>query len=233
MARPVTLFTGQWADLPVETMCEKAKAFGYDGLELACWGDHFEVDKADQGYCDAKRELLEKHGLKHYSISTHLVGQAVSDNIDERHKAILPDYVWGDGNPEDVNKRAQEEMIKTGHAAKRFGVDVVNGSPVARFGTSATRSRPSSPTRLRKGFKNLPTHGNPFWMNFKASGSSLGSRFTRPKLLLISPPQRKPSRRSMDTRRSDSTTTRATSVTRVSTTSDLSGNSPTGFSTCT
>ena len=46
MARPVTLFTGQWADLPLETMAEKAAAFGYDGLELACWGDHVEVDKA-------------------------------------------------------------------------------------------------------------------------------------------------------------------------------------------
>ena len=46
MARPVTLFTGQWADLSIETMCQKAKSFGYDGVELACWGDHFEVDKA-------------------------------------------------------------------------------------------------------------------------------------------------------------------------------------------
>ena len=60
MARPVTLFTGQWADLPLETMLEKAKSFGYDGVELACWGDHFEVDKADAAYCQAKRELLDK-----------------------------------------------------------------------------------------------------------------------------------------------------------------------------
>ncbi len=52
MARPVTLFTGQWADLPFETVCQKAKQFGYDGIELPCWGDHFEVDKAlkDKGY---------------------------------------------------------------------------------------------------------------------------------------------------------------------------------------
>ena len=46
MARPVTLFTGQWADLPFASIAEKAGSFGYDGLELACWGDHFEVDKA-------------------------------------------------------------------------------------------------------------------------------------------------------------------------------------------
>ena len=50
MPRPVTLFTGQWADLPIDTMLQKAKSFGYDGVELACWGDHFEVAKADQAY---------------------------------------------------------------------------------------------------------------------------------------------------------------------------------------
>ena len=100
MARPVTLFTGQWADLSCETMVQKAKEFGYDGLELACWGDHFEVDKADAAYCAAKRQLLESNGMKYFSISSHLVGQAVCDNIDERHKQILPDYIYGDGDPE-------------------------------------------------------------------------------------------------------------------------------------
>ena len=36
MARPVTLFSGQWADLTFDTFCEKAKSFGYDGVEIAC-----------------------------------------------------------------------------------------------------------------------------------------------------------------------------------------------------
>jgi len=44
MARPVTLFTGQWADLPLAKLAKKAADWGYDGLELACWGDHFDVD---------------------------------------------------------------------------------------------------------------------------------------------------------------------------------------------
>ena len=53
MARPVTLFTGQWADLPLEDLAEKAGRWGFDGLELACWGDHFEVDRAlaEDDYC--------------------------------------------------------------------------------------------------------------------------------------------------------------------------------------
>ena len=127
MARPVTLFTGQWADLPLEQMARKTKEFGYDGIELACWGDHFEVEKADDAYCRRKRDLLDSHGLQCHAISAHLAGQAVCDNIDERHKSILPPHVWGDGKPEGVNKRAAEELKATARAAKRLGVGVVNG----------------------------------------------------------------------------------------------------------
>lgn len=129
MGRPVTLFTGQWADVSIVDMCRKASEFGYQGLELACWGDHFEVDKAleDDGYCDQKRELLENHDLQCHAISAHLVGQAVLDNIDERHKAILPEYVWGDGDPVGVNERAIEELKNTARVAQKFGVGVVNG----------------------------------------------------------------------------------------------------------
>jgi sugar phosphate isomerase/epimerase len=116
MARPVTLFTGQWADLPLEVLAAKAAGWGYDGLELACWGDHFEVDKAlaDEKYCEAKRKLLKKHGLEVYAISAHLVGQAVCDNIDGRHKSILPADVWGDGEPEGVRKRAAQKTWRQG-----------------------------------------------------------------------------------------------------------------------
>jgi sugar phosphate isomerase/epimerase len=133
MARPVTLFTGQWADLPIEKMCQKAKSFGYDGLELCTWGDHMEIDKADQNYCDDRKALLKKYELKLFAISTHLVGQCVSDPIDERHKGILPEYIWGDGDPEGVRQRAADELIKTAKAAKMLGLDTVigfTGSPV-------------------------------------------------------------------------------------------------------
>ena len=122
MARPITLFTGQWADLPLATLCKKAKAFGFDGLELACWGDHFEVDKAlnDKSYCKKKWEVLQKAGLKCFAVSAHLVGQGVCDNIDARHQAILPPQVYGDGKPEGVRQRAAEEMKNTARAARKF-----------------------------------------------------------------------------------------------------------------
>jgi sugar phosphate isomerase/epimerase len=129
MPRPVTLFTGQWADLPIQEMCAKASELGYDGLELACWGDHFEVSRAlaEDDYCASRRDLLAANGLDLLAISNHLVGQAVCDRIDERHRSILPDSVWGDGDPEGVRKRAAEEMMRTAEAAGRLGVGVVNG----------------------------------------------------------------------------------------------------------
>ncbi len=129
LARPVTLFTGQWADLKLEDLARMAREFGYQGLELACWGDHFDVEAAmsDDGYCAAKRDLLERHDLQLHAISTHLVGQAVLDVIDERHKAILPESVWGDGKPNGVNARAAEMLANTARAAQKLGVGVVNG----------------------------------------------------------------------------------------------------------
>jgi sugar phosphate isomerase/epimerase len=130
------LFTGQWADLTLDTVAAKAKSFGYDGIELACWGDHFEVDKAlsNDKYIRSRKDILEKHGLKCFAISNHLVGQCVADAlIDERHKAILPPRLFGDGDPEGVRQRCAEEMKNTARAAKLMGVKVVpgfTGSPV-------------------------------------------------------------------------------------------------------
>jgi len=122
MPRPVTLFTGQWADLPLEELAPLAKKMGYDGVELACWGDHFDVDQAAKSkkYVNEKWELLAEHGLSCNAISNHLVGQAICDNIDERHQAILPPDVWGKGDPEGVRKRAALKMITSGKAARKF-----------------------------------------------------------------------------------------------------------------
>ena len=117
MARPVTLFTGQWADLPIATLAKKAKSFGYDGLELACWGDHFEVSKAlaDKEYCKKKRELLKKNGLDVWAISNHLAGQLVCDLNDPRACAFAPKETHG--SPEKMRAWAIEEMKATARAA--------------------------------------------------------------------------------------------------------------------
>lgn len=127
--RRVTLFTGQWADLPIEELAPLAGKLGFDGLELACWGNHFEVEKAvaSEAYCRDRRALLKKSGLECWAIGAHLVGQAVCDPVDNRHRAVLPPEIWGDGEPKKVQQRAAERMKDTARAAARLGVTQVNG----------------------------------------------------------------------------------------------------------
>jgi sugar phosphate isomerase/epimerase len=129
MARPVILFSGQWTDLALDELAQKAADWGYGGLELSCCGDHFEVQRAlsEPDYCQTKLDLLARHDLTAPVLSQHNVGQAVADRIDARHQALLPDYVWGDGDPEGVRQRATEEMMATVRAAQRLGVAVVSG----------------------------------------------------------------------------------------------------------
>jgi sugar phosphate isomerase/epimerase len=172
MARPVTLCSGQWADLPLADLARKMKDYGYDGLELACWGDHFEVKKAleDPGYCAKKRELLEKNNMQCHAISAHLVGQAVLDVIDERHKSVLPDYIWGDGNPAGVNARAAEELKNTARAAQKFGVEVVNGFTGSSIWPWLYSFPPVSPKMIDDGFKLLAERFNPILDVFAECG---------------------------------------------------------------
>lgn len=84
MARPVTLFTGQWVDLPLAKLAPLAEEMSYDGLELACGGDHFDVARAlvEDSYVEEHRRFLYDHGLSCAAISNHLVGQVVCDPVD-------------------------------------------------------------------------------------------------------------------------------------------------------
>lgn len=168
MARPVTLFTGQWADLPLVELAPKAKAMGFDGLELACWGDHLDVRKAasDLGYCAQQKKILEDNGLQLFSISNHLLGQAISDRIDERHKAILPDHIWGDGDPKGVNQRAAEEMKTTAIAAANLGVKVVNGFTGSPIWPYLYSFPPVSPAMIDRGFEEFAETWNPILDEF-------------------------------------------------------------------
>ncbi len=174
MARPVTLFTGQWADLPFETIAEKAAKFGYDGIELPCWGDHFDVSQAaspnGEAYCRTRHETLAKHGLKTYAISNHLVGQAVIDNIDERHQQILPPHVWGDGDPAGVNARAAEEMKQTARAAKNLGVKIVNGFTGSSIWHLVYSFPPNLPRQIEAGYELLAERWNPILDVYKECG---------------------------------------------------------------
>jgi sugar phosphate isomerase/epimerase len=121
MPRPITLFTGQWADLPFEEVARLAGEWRYDGLEIASWGDHIDVSRwDDDAYVQSRLDILERNGLKVWAISNHLTGQAVCDDpIDERHQDILSERVWGDGDPEGVRRRAAEDLKDTARFAPR------------------------------------------------------------------------------------------------------------------
>ncbi|GAB3755656.1 sugar phosphate isomerase/epimerase [Zhihengliuella somnathii] len=129
MARNFTLFTGQWADLPLEEVARLASGWGYDGLEIAVSGEHLDASRwDDDDYIAERLGILERYGLKVWTISNHLKGQAVCDDpIDFRHQAIVGEKIWGDGDPEGVRQRAAEDMKNTARLAQRLGVDTVVG----------------------------------------------------------------------------------------------------------
>jgi len=176
MARPVTLFTGQWADLSLKELAQKTSEWGFDGLELACWGDHFEVDKAleSDSYVREKRDLLEKYNLKYWAISTHLVGQCVCDNIDERHKGILPPRLWGDGDPEGVRQRCAEEVANTARAAAAFGVNIVNGFTGSPIWHLIYSFPPNDFSVVEAGYKEFADRWNPIMDVFDEVGVKWG-----------------------------------------------------------
>lgn len=160
--RPVTLFTGQFADIPIEEFCPKAKSWGYDGLELACWGDHLDVDKAaqDKAYAKARVDLLAKHGLKVYAISNHLAGQLVCDlNNDSRSDGFAPKSCAG--NPEAKRKWAIEAMKNTARAAKNMGVKVVNGFTGSPIWHLIYSFPPVSESMIEDGFQQFAKLWNP------------------------------------------------------------------------
>lgn len=172
MPRPVTLFAGQWADLTFEELCQKAKSFGYDGLEIACSGDHFDVEKAlnTDGYIQNRWDILNKYGLNCYAISNHLVGQAVCDRIDERHKDIVPSRVWGDGKEDGVHRRAAEEMMDTARAAQKFGVKVVTGFTGSSIWPLLYSFPAVSPEMIQKGYDFFAEMWNPILDAFDEAG---------------------------------------------------------------
>jgi sugar phosphate isomerase/epimerase len=142
---------------------KRPRRFGYDGVEIACWGDHFEVDKAlsDDSYCRSRWDILNKYGLQCFAISNHLVGQAVCDNIDIRHKAILPPRIYGDGDPEGVRQRAAEEMKNTARAAAKFGVKVVPGFTGSSIWHLLYSFPPIQPGQIEAGYKDFADRWNP------------------------------------------------------------------------
>ena len=125
--RPITLFTGQWADLTIEEMCKTASEMGYEGLELATWGNHVDPKKAaeDPAYVKSIKDTLKKYNLIAGAISAHLCGQLVGDVLDKRHNGFAPASVAD--NPEAMRAWAIQEVRYIIAAAKNLGIEIITG----------------------------------------------------------------------------------------------------------
>ncbi|TPW77362.1 sugar phosphate isomerase/epimerase family protein [Schumannella soli] len=170
---PVTLFTGQWADLTLDEVAGHAASWGYDGLEIACSAEHLDVWRADEdpSYLDGRRAVLEKHGLKTWALSNHLTGQAVCDDpIDFRHKALLRSKVWGDGEAEGVRQRAAEELKLTAKAARKLGVDVITGFTGSSIWQYVAMFPPVGQDVIDAGYEDFADRWNPILDVFDGEG---------------------------------------------------------------
>ncbi|HUK66071.1 MAG TPA: sugar phosphate isomerase/epimerase [Anaeromyxobacteraceae bacterium] len=170
MTRPVTLFSGQWADLPFATLCQKVKSFGYDGIEIACWGDHMEVQKAatDPRYAQARRAVLSEHKLQVFALGAHLAGQCVGDLWDPRLDNFAPPDCKG--NPEKIRAWAIQEMKYTARAAKAMGCATVTGfmgSPVWKYWYSFPQT---SEQMIEDAFQEIVRLWTPILDEFDACG---------------------------------------------------------------
>ncbi len=175
MARPVTLFTGQWADMSLKDLAAKAASWGYDGLELACWGDHMDVDRAaeDMEYCKGQKKILEDNGLSLFAISNHLAGQLVCDpNNDARSDVFVPDDCKGDADKK--RKWAVEAMMNTARAAKNLGVSVVNGFTGSSIWHMLYPFPPITEQMIDDGFKYFAKMWNPIFDEFDKCGVKFG-----------------------------------------------------------
>jgi len=174
MSRLVTLFTGQWADLTFEEICKKASSWGYEGLEIACWGDHMEVQKgaADPAYIEEKKAILKKYNLQCRALGAHLSGQCVGDKYDERIDAFAPDNIAG--KPEEIRKWAVEEMKLTAKAAKNMGCSVVTGflgSPIWAYWYSFP---PTTEEMVERGYQEIKSLWAPIFDEFDKQGVLFG-----------------------------------------------------------
>ena len=170
MKRLITLFTGQWADLELETMCEKARKMGYEGLELACWGKHLDASRAatDDNYVKEVLDTMKKYDLKLEALGTHIIGQCVGDAPDPRLDGFAPSIYAGDS--EAIRNWAIEEMKNCAIAAKKLGASVCTsftGSPIWKYIYSFPQA---TPEMIDKGFEEIVKLWTPILDVFKENG---------------------------------------------------------------
>ena len=168
--RPVTLFTGQWADLPFEELCALAARMGYDGLEIACWGKGLDIDRAcaDDAYVQSLKDTLSRHSLVCEALGTHIIGQCVGDAPDPRLNNFAPAALRD--QPEAIRAWAADQMKKSAFAAKKMGVGVVTGftgSPIWKYLYSFPQT---TEAMVEEGFQQIYDLWTPILQAFRDNG---------------------------------------------------------------
>lgn len=170
MKRLVTIYTAQWADLDFETMCSKAKEMGYDGLEIACWGNQLDPERAakDDAYVAEIKATLDKYGLVCKALGAHIIGQCVGDDPDPRLDNFAPSELAG--KPEEIRAWGVQQMKYCAIAARKLGAYVVTGftgSPIWKY----LYSFPQTPAEMvEAGYDRIVELWNPILDVFKENG---------------------------------------------------------------
>jgi len=168
--RPVTLFTGQWADLPFDGLCRLAAKMGYDGLEIACWGNGLDINRActDDGYVKWIKDQLSENRLVCEALGTHIIGQCVGDAPDPRLDNFAPKELHG--KPEEICAWAVETMKKSALAAKKLGVKIVTGftgSPIWKYLYSFPQT---TEAMVEEGFQRIYDLWTPILLEYRKHG---------------------------------------------------------------
>jgi len=174
MHRPITLVSGQWTDLDFSELCERVSGFGYDGIEIACWGDHFDPVRGavDSEYSETKRALLRDSGLDVWALSSHLIGQCVADEWTPQLDAFAPAAIKG--NPERIREWAVSEMKSVAKAAACMGVSVVTGFMGSPIWPLWYGYPPVTQDVVADGFRRVRDLWSPIFDEFDAQGVRFG-----------------------------------------------------------
>ena len=169
MARPITLCTAQWADMELEPLCKLAKEMGYEGLEIATWGQ-LDVHKAaeDPSYVQQVQDTLSKYGLGCWAIAAHVPGQCVADLWDPRLDGFAPAELAG--QPDKIRAWGTAELMATAKAAHNLSVKVVTGfmgSPIFKYFYSFPQT---SEEMIDAGFREVVDAWTPIFDEFDKYG---------------------------------------------------------------
>jgi len=161
MGRLVSIFTGQFADIPLKDLAPLLADCGYEAVELATGCDHLDVERGsvDLNYIAGQKKILSDAGLKISAISCHLQGQLVCDLNDERSDGFAPAKFAGD--PEAKRVWAIDQVKKTAITAKNLGVKVVTGFTGSSIWHLIYSFPPVSAEQVEAGFKDFADKFNP------------------------------------------------------------------------